>query len=248
MNDHQGYFDLLDWLEAQVAVEPLHFFKLMQQTYGVENLIYADATVLPAGLQLHRLHHTLTPAMQQAFAGLDPSMLIPLMRMVFATLKPLEWASIHDCPAATRVLAMAAALGLPLHGISYPLASRHGRSAMFSVNMVASPREWHAFRRAYGADIQALATLFHALLAEQEGPGKADAASSAPLTPRELEALAWTAAGKSYWEIAVILGISERTVRFFMANARRKLDVVSNTQAVAEALCRGLIQHPDRRR
>ena len=61
------------------------------------------------------------------------------------------------------------------------------------------------------------------------------------ITPREREVLRWSAAGKSYWEIAVILGISERTVRFFMSNARQKLNVVSNTQAVAEAVWRGLI-------
>ncbi|NUS68745.1 MAG: LuxR family transcriptional regulator, partial [Ensifer adhaerens] len=40
---------------------------------------------------------------------------------------------------------------------------------------------------------------------------------------------------------ATILGISERTVRFFMTNARRKLNVVSNTQAVAQAVRHALI-------
>ena len=43
----------------------------------------------------------------------------------------------------------------------------------------------------------------------------------------------------------MILGITERTVRYFMANARRKLNVVSNTQAVAEAAWRGLLPGPD---
>ncbi|KQW29710.1 hypothetical protein ASE36_09445 [Rhizobium sp. Root274] len=61
------------------------------------------------------------------------------------------------------------------------------------------------------------------------------------LTPRECETLAWIAAGKSYWEAAIILGITERTVRYFMANARNKLDVVNNAQAVAEAVWLGLI-------
>ncbi|WP_280113369.1 helix-turn-helix domain-containing protein [Rhizobium sp. PDO1-076] len=64
------------------------------------------------------------------------------------------------------------------------------------------------------------------------------------LTPREIETLSWVAAGKSYWEIAVILGITERTVRFFMSNARRKLNVVTNPQAVAEALWRKLVANP----
>jgi len=56
--------------------------------------------------------------------------------------------------------------------------------------------------------------------------------------------LSWGAAGNNYWELAVILGITERTVRFFMSNARRKLNVMTNPQAVAEALWRKLIANP----
>ena len=53
------------------------------------------------------------------------------------------------------------------------------------------------------------------------------------LTPRERDALAWVAEGKSDWEISVILGVSETTVRFHVDNARRKLGAVNRTQAVA---------------
>lgn len=61
------------------------------------------------------------------------------------------------------------------------------------------------------------------------------------LTARESEVLTWTAAGKSYWEISMILGISERTVRFFMTNTRSKMGVVTNSQAVAQGVWRGII-------
>jgi DNA-binding NarL/FixJ family response regulator len=40
------------------------------------------------------------------------------------------------------------------------------------------------------------------------------------LTRREGECLGWCAEGKSYWETAVILGISERTVSFHMEAVR----------------------------
>ena len=53
------------------------------------------------------------------------------------------------------------------------------------------------------------------------------------LTDRERDSLAWVAEGKSDWEIAVILGLSESTVRFHVDNARRKLGAVNRTQAVA---------------
>ena len=48
------------------------------------------------------------------------------------------------------------------------------------------------------------------------------------ITPREREVLCWAAAGKTYWEIAVILGISERTVKRDWELARAWLSHVLN--------------------
>ncbi len=53
------------------------------------------------------------------------------------------------------------------------------------------------------------------------------------LTERERDSLAWVAEGKSDWEIAVILGLSESTVRFHVDNGRKKLGAVNRAQAVA---------------
>ena len=56
------------------------------------------------------------------------------------------------------------------------------------------------------------------------------------LTDREREVLAWIAMGKSSWETSVILGLSERTVNWFIAEAAQKLDASNRTQAVVNAI------------
>ena len=61
------------------------------------------------------------------------------------------------------------------------------------------------------------------------------------LTPKESEILAWIKEGKSTWEIATILGSSERTVKFHVGNLLRKLDATSRPHAVAKALEMGLL-------
>ena len=61
------------------------------------------------------------------------------------------------------------------------------------------------------------------------------------LSRRERECLQWTASGKTTWEIAGILEISQNTIDGYIASATRKLGAVNRTQAVAEALRRGLI-------
>jgi len=61
------------------------------------------------------------------------------------------------------------------------------------------------------------------------------------LSPREMTVLSWMKEGKTNWEIARVLGLRERTVRFHVSSIFEKLDVTSRTQAVAKALVSGLI-------
>lgn len=61
------------------------------------------------------------------------------------------------------------------------------------------------------------------------------------LSERERECMRWVAAGKSDWEIGVILKISSATVRFHVERARKKLNAVTRPQAVATLAARGLL-------
>lgn len=61
------------------------------------------------------------------------------------------------------------------------------------------------------------------------------------LSPRKLTVLQWMKEGKTNWEIARILGLRERTVRYHVGGIFEKLNVTSRTQAVARALGAGLI-------
>ncbi|MGY4831573.1 autoinducer binding domain-containing protein [Sphaerotilaceae bacterium SBD11-9] len=70
-------------------------------------------------------------------------------------------------------------------------------------------------------------------LNDSEGPS---------LTPRELETLRWTMEGKTAWEVANVLGISERTAVLHANNAMHKLGCVNKHQAVLKALRLGLIR------
>jgi LuxR family quorum sensing-dependent transcriptional regulator len=57
-----------------------------------------------------------------------------------------------------------------------------------------------------------------------------------PLTSREREVLAWSAQGKSAWEIGEILSVAKRTVDEHAQTAMRKLGATNRTQAVALAI------------
>lgn len=60
------------------------------------------------------------------------------------------------------------------------------------------------------------------------------------LTLRELTILNWVKNGKTNWEIAQIMGVTERTIRFHVESIFSKLNVTSRSQAVATAIEHGL--------
>lgn len=62
------------------------------------------------------------------------------------------------------------------------------------------------------------------------------------LAPRELEVLRWAAQGKTTWETAQLLGLSETTVAFYVRRACSRLGVKSKIHAVAICISHGLFQ------
>jgi LuxR family quorum sensing-dependent transcriptional regulator len=62
------------------------------------------------------------------------------------------------------------------------------------------------------------------------------------LTAREREVLQWTSAGKTSWEISMISGLSERAIDRIITGAMIKLDAVTRTQAVVNAIRMGDVE------
>jgi len=62
------------------------------------------------------------------------------------------------------------------------------------------------------------------------------------LSAREVESLHWISRGKTSWEIAVILGISEHTVNFHVRNLCAKLQAPNRLAAITIALSRGILK------
>lgn len=87
-------------------------------------------------------------------------------------------------------------------------------------------------------ELKILGEYFHCHMLRRNG---VDTSEALVVSARELDCLRWVAAGKSAWEASIILGISERTVRFHLNSAREKLNCTTTTQAVAKAVAQQLI-------
>jgi DNA-binding CsgD family transcriptional regulator len=81
----------------------------------------------------------------------------------------------------------------------------------------------------------------HAFRAARRIAGFPSRSAHPQLSRRQLQCLRLLAAGKTDWEIARILGISESTAHQYVKSARAAYDVVSRTQLVVQALSDGTI-------
>jgi DNA-binding response OmpR family regulator len=66
--------------------------------------------------------------------------------------------------------------------------------------------------------------------------------SNIALNTREVETLTWAARGKTSLEIAMIMGLSKRTVDFHADNARTKLGATTRIEATSRAAASRMIQ------
>jgi DNA-binding CsgD family transcriptional regulator len=124
-------------------------------------------------------------------------------------------------------------------GLTLSLRQRCGETAVFGIIADMGLAEWRAQQKTITRECQILANYFHGHVLRING---CDAEQELLISARELDCLKWTAAGKTAWEASVILGISERTVRFHLNMAREKLNCITTTQAVAKAVAHQLIE------
>lgn len=84
--------------------------------------------------------------------------------------------------------------------------------------------------------LRAIVNQFHLCYCEFERSNLNKNQQHIIITEREKEVLLWSAEGKTVYETAIILSISDATVKFHLQNIYRKLDVTDRTQAVVKAI------------
>lgn len=155
--------------------------------------------------------------------------------LIWDELLPLE----QEDEAVRQLMSEARAHGLG-SGFTVPTHGAQGEISLFSM---ASARTGEAGRSRIDevlASVHLIAAHLHEAACRLAESDKLPFQRPA-LTQRERECLLWAAEGKTSWETAQILGISERTVIFHLQNVSEKLGCANRQQAVARAIAQGLI-------
>ena len=207
---------------------------------GVVGLLKVSGSSLMQTMRTFSLGHSpefLDNYSRQAFAKIDP-----LVACGLSGSNPFSWEdaiSSHTRPVTAgqvkKLLELSADYGLK-RGLAY--ASRPTpRSNEASYICLETGRE--PFSDAHSEALRFALPHLHELLRRvcQQAPEE----SVTALSIRELEVLQWLKEGKTAWEIGTILFISERTIKFHIANTYTKLNVTNRSHAIARAMSLRLI-------
>ncbi len=237
MFEHQ-FFDILDQLS--VRKRPSDFFlKSIARRYGLEHLVYFSIN-LPLQTDGPYYATTYTPQWVSHYFANDYAKIDPALHRTLGGILPIDWATIDKRDKSIqRFFGEAIEFGVGNQGLSFPIRGLNRETAVFSLAVNASDVEWQSYSRHYMRDFQIIGNFLHNRMIEALG---IDTSPGSPLLAREIECLRWAAVGKTKWETGECLGISERTVKFHLDQARHKLNCMNVTQAVAKALAIGIIQ------
>ncbi len=156
----------------------------------------------------------------------------PILQRAMIQKDPFCWSEIDPNDAAQKIFAKAQEFGLGGNGYSIPCWDALGRKSVLSLNSRLDGDAWKVFLQKNREHLIGISQDVH-VQAVAEAFAELDEVPQ--LSPREFECLRWTSEGKTYSEIAIILDLSEHTIRSYLKAARLKLNSVSLAQAVAKA-------------
>ena len=163
----------------------------------------------------------------------------PVVKFGGTAILPFDWEELlnRDDPAIVSFFADATRHGVGSNGLSIPVRNQKNTHSLVSFNSDLPGREWELFKERNATYLQQLS----ALIDSAAGINSKLPSNPVELSRREEECLIWAARGKTYREIADILGLGTCSVRTHLDTARHKLHCINLTHAVGVALATGLI-------
>ena len=202
--------------------EGVAFFRVAKDLYGLASINYVCINISVSGRAKYFTHCVYSDTCVKQFASNDAI--------------PFEMKSDNKLGSGSiDVLAKSAVKRSP--HIVLALNKRRGETAFLGIISI-EPLQRSGQYDPLLHECRILANYFHGHVLRMNGY---NTDQEILISARELDCLKWTAAGKTALEASIILGISERTVRFHLNAAREKLDCVTTTQAVAKAIANQLI-------
>jgi LuxR family quorum sensing-dependent transcriptional regulator len=209
--------------------------------FGLERTIVASFPAAPKRLEPYIQIHNWPRGWYERYNSEDYVHCDPVIRKLRSTLKPVVWNEApYDHTSEKRAnLVMNEAREFRLrNGLSVPIYTLSGDQAGVSFG-----GDHFELGEEDKAALHMIAIYGHGRVSALRRPRSGGGGKRpARLSPREREILQWVAAGKTSADIGDMLHIGYQSVETYIKRACVKLDAISRTQAVVEAMRARLIQ------
>jgi DNA-binding CsgD family transcriptional regulator len=223
----------------QNTAETAVWLKKAADLYGLRNIAYLGINIPKIAEVTPYLAVTYSSAWVAHYRAQDFVKSDPVIRSGFLSILPLDWRRLNWGPAPARqIVRDSLDFGVGRQGLTFPIRGRLGEKALLTITSDEPEPRWDKTVQRFMRDFQGLAYHVHHAILQVEGVLYGTTTS---LTKREWECLTWASRGKTVFETAIILSISDRTVRFYLDLARTKLGATNVAHAVAKALSMELI-------
>jgi DNA-binding CsgD family transcriptional regulator len=183
---------------------------------------------------------TYDPAWAQHYVDNDYLRIDPVVLGCFARFHPVDWRQLDWSSRQARAFqAEAIAHGVGNQGYSIPIRGPAGQFALFTASHSCSDTDWDLFTRRHQRELILVAHYLNQKALDIASDRRPEPTRG--LSPRETDALTYLAMGYARGQVAVLLAISEHTLRAYIESAKYKLSALNTTHAVARALAEGLI-------
>ncbi|ACB94569.1 helix-turn-helix transcriptional regulator [Beijerinckia indica] len=233
---------LLD-LEANLSERTLEEFAVfIQKYYELKNIFYicpslpgrtiTDPYILGTYSQEWIEHYR-----ERNYVNLDP-----VINVGARSLLPIDWAKLpRSSPKIQKFFGEATDFGVGRQGLTIPVRGpTNGLWALFCMTTDDTQAEWQARHYELIRDMVHVAHFIQQRAFEMHHQDEGIDINT--ITKREIEALSWSAEGKTLEDISVLMRISQETVKAHLDSARYKLGALNRIHAVAKAIRAGLIR------
>ena len=213
-------------------------FSKLKNAYDLKTIAYFGLNIKPESVDDPYLVVTYSSDWVEHYKERNYLTIDPVVKQGFNSVLPIDWGTFErSSPRMKTFFGEANEFGIGENGVTIPVRGKIGDRALVTLTSNQSLYNWSKDLTHLMGDFQILAYLIHDKICNIEGVVQREY----KLAPRELECLKWACRGKTVSETAIILSISDRTVRFYLDLARSKLNAVNVTHAVSKALTNGLI-------
>ncbi len=230
-------------LEADATRQSLdEFIGFIRRHYGLTNVAYLCPSFHGRSIMDPFVNMTYSDEWVAHYRAQEYMTVDPVVNIGARSLFLIDWARLPRVDEKVRRLFdEAKEFGVGHQGLTIPVRGpTNGIWALFVATSDDSDLDWNARRRDLMKDFVHIAHYVHQRaydLHVEERPVDLNA-----ITAREIEALEWSAEGKTSAEIAILMRISVEMVKTHLDSACSKLKALNRVHAVTKAIRAGLIR------